>query len=159
MGAVDTIKWACVLCGCHIQNESNESASNFVLNLNIPPQKLSRWSRSPQLCATGDWLFHHECTRSSITSPAEFFGKTSNHPGDSAPLQPSFGALQFWLFPKLKSRLKRKKFQTVDEIQENITGQLMMFGRIVWGPRYLVWRGLKYHCPMYNVSHILYLFQ
>ena len=32
----------------------------------------------------------------------------------------------FWLFPKLKSPLKGKRFQTVDEIQKNTTGQLMV---------------------------------
>ena len=63
-------------------------------------------------------------------SPAEFFGETSNHPGGSAPLQPRFGALDFWLFPKLKLPLKGKRFQTVNEIQENTMGQLMVI-RIV----------------------------
>ena len=37
----------------------------------------------------------------------------------------------FWLFPKLKSPLKEKRFQTVDEIQENATGQLVVIGRTV----------------------------
>ena len=32
----------------------------------------------------------------------------------------------FWLFPKLKSPLQGKKFQTVHEVQENMTGQLMV---------------------------------
>ena len=32
----------------------------------------------------------------------------------------------FWLFPKLKSPLKGKKFQIIDVIQENTTGQLMV---------------------------------
>ena len=41
----------------------------------------------------------------------------------------------FWLFPKLKSSLKRKRFWTVDEIQENTTGQMMVIGRTVWGPK------------------------
>ena len=31
----------------------------------------------------------------------------------------------FWLSPKLKSLLKGKKFQTIDEIQENTMEQLM----------------------------------
>ena len=39
---------------------------------------------------------------SYITSHAEFFGKTSNHPGDSAPLQHRFGALWLLDFPKTK---------------------------------------------------------
>ena len=54
------------------------------------------------------------------------FDKTSNHPGDSALLQPRFGAL--WLFPKLKLPLKGKRFQTVDEIQDNRVGQLIVIG-------------------------------
>ena len=32
----------------------------------------------------------------------------------------------FWLFPKLKSPLKGKRFQTIDKIQENTMGQLMV---------------------------------
>ena len=35
----------------------------------------------------------------------------------------------FWLFPKLKSPLKGKRFQTIDEIQENKIGQLVAIGR------------------------------
>ena len=32
----------------------------------------------------------------------------------------------FWLFPKLKSPLKGKRFQTIDKILENTTGKLMV---------------------------------
>jgi hypothetical protein len=32
----------------------------------------------------------------------------------------------FWLFPKLESPLKGRKFQTADEIKENMTRQLMV---------------------------------
>ena len=63
-------------------------------------------------------------------SRADIFGEMSNHPGDSAPLQPRFHTLQL-LFPKLKSPLKGKRFQEVNEIQENITGQLIAIGRTV----------------------------
>ena len=38
---------------------------------------------------------------------------------------PDLAPCDFWLFPKLKSPLKGKRFQTVSEIQENTTGQLM----------------------------------
>ena len=41
----------------------------------------------------------------------------------------------FRLFPKLKSPLQGKRFQTVDEIQENMMGQLMGIGKTVWGPK------------------------
>ena len=36
-----------------------------------------------------------------------------------------------WFFPKLKSPLKGKRFQTVDEIQENTIVQLMANGETV----------------------------
>ena len=41
--------------------------------------------------------------------------------------QPSYSPdlvpYDFWLFPKLKSPLKGKRFQTINEIQENTTGK------------------------------------
>ena len=37
----------------------------------------------------------------------------------------------FWLFSKLKSLLKGKRFKTVNEIQENTMGQLVVIGRTV----------------------------
>ena len=37
---------------------------------------------------------------------------------------PDLAPCKVWLSPKLKSSLKRKRFQTIDEIQENTLGQL-----------------------------------
>ena len=66
----------------------------------------------------------------------------------------------FWRFPKLKSPLKGKRFQTIDEIQENTTGQLMATGRNVCGPQVPTLKGteasLSYlHCFMYLVSPLM----
>ena len=49
------------------------------------------------------------CTCSCIMSHAEFFGETSNHPGDSAPLQPRFGTLWLLAFPKTKNTFEREQ--------------------------------------------------
>ena len=46
---------------------------------------------------------------SCITSHAECFGETSNHPGDSAPLQPRVGDLQLLAFPKTKVTFEREE--------------------------------------------------
>ena len=73
----------------------------------------------------------HSC----IMSSAEFFGKTSNHPGDSGPLQPRFGALWLLAFHKAKITFEREEISDIDEIQENTTGQLMATGITVWGPK------------------------
>ena len=94
----------------------------------------------------------HTC--SCIASHAEFFGKISNHPGDSAPLKPP---CDFWLFPTLKSHLKGKRFQTINDTQESTMGQLMVIGRTLWGPKVPTLKGsevsLSYvQCFLYLVS-------
>ena len=48
-------------------------------------------------------------TGSCITSHAEFFGKTLNHPGNSDPLQPRFGTLQLLAFPQNKITFEREE--------------------------------------------------
>ena len=50
-----------------------------------------------------------QCTRSCIRSPAKLFGETSNHPGDSAPLQPRIGALWLLAFPQTKITFEREE--------------------------------------------------
>ena len=55
------------------------------------------------------WLAASSWQCSCIMSHAEFFGKTSNHPGDSAPLQPRFSALKLLAFPKTKITFKREE--------------------------------------------------
>ena len=70
---------------------------------------------------------------------------------------PDLVLCNFWLFPKLKSPLKMKKFQAVNEIQENMMGQLMLIGRIVWGPKVPTLKGtdtlLSYvQCFLYLLS-------
>ena len=59
----------------------------------------------------GNWWLpvsseQHTCP--CISAHVEGFGETSNHPGDSAPLQPKFGALQLLAFPKTKITFERE---------------------------------------------------
>ena len=70
---------------------------------------------------------------------------------------PDLAPCDFWLFQKLKCPLKGKRFQTINEIQENTTGQLMETGRTVWGPKVPTLKGteasLSYvQCFLYLVS-------
>ena len=60
------------------------------------------------------WMVKHQITQ--VTQP---------------PYSPDLVPCDFWLFSKLKSPLKGKRFQTFDEIQENMTGQLMVIVRTV----------------------------
>ena len=60
-------------------------------------------------CVSCSFLAKHQITQ--LTQP---------------PYSPDLVPWDFWLFSKLKSPLKRKIFQTINEIQENTTGQLMV---------------------------------
>ena len=56
--------------------------------------------------AIGNWWLaasSWQCANSCITSCVEFFGETSNHPGDSAPLQRISGTM--WLLAFLKTKI------------------------------------------------------
>ena len=62
--------------------------------------------------AIGNWWLaasSRQCTRSCIASCAKLFGETSNHPGDSAPLQSRFGTLRILTFPKTKITFERQE--------------------------------------------------
>ena len=62
--------------------------------------------------AMGNWWLaasSQQCACSCITSHAEFFGETSNHPGDSAPLYPIYDTLQLLAFPKTKITFEREE--------------------------------------------------
>ena len=72
-----------------------------------------------------------QLAHSCITFCAEFWGDHQITQVTQPPYSPDLAPWDLWLFPKLKSPLKRQRFQTVDEIQENMTGQLMAIGRTV----------------------------
>ena len=75
----ETVDWACVLCDRRIHNDG-----------------ASR-SASPRQCACPFY-----------SSRPGVFGKASNHPGMSAPLQPRFGSLRILAFPKAKIAVERE---------------------------------------------------
>ena len=112
--------------------------------------------------AMGTWWLvassrQHACSR--ITSHAEFLAKLQITQVTQPLYTPDLAPYDFWLFSKLKSPLKGKRFQIVNEIQENTTRQLMAIGRTVWGPKVPALKGtevsLSYvQCSLYLVSSI-----
>ena len=102
-----------------------------------------------------------QCTCACITSHAEIFGSTSNHPGDSALLQPRFGTVQLLIFPKTKITFEREDLSD-HRWDSGKSGQLMVIGRTVWGPKVPTLKGtevsLSYvQCFLYLVSFSYYI--
>ena len=73
------------------------------------------------------------------------------------PYSPDLAPCNFWLFPKLKSPLKGKRFQIVDEVQENTMGQLIAIGKTVWGLNGTTLKGTE--GPLSCVQCFFYLLQ
>ena len=114
MGAVDIAEWACVLCGCHIQNEQVEQwiASNCVLSLNIPPWKLFGWFRRPQLRATGDWQLHPDNAPAHTSRLMQnFFAKHQITQVTQPPYSPNLTPCNFWFFQNWNQLWKGRDFR------------------------------------------------
>ena len=104
------------------------------------------------LWASGDWQLHHTILLLTYHLSHRVFGWNVISPKWLRPLQPRYDTLWLQVFPKTKITFGRE-FQTIYEIQENTTGQLLR----IRTPRCLLWRELKHHCSMYNVSYVMRL--
>ena len=88
--------------------------------------------------AMGNWWLaasSQQHVHSCITSPAIFWKNIKSPRWRSLPYSQNLIPWHFWLFLKLKLPSKMKRFQTIDKIQGKTTGQLMVMGRTVWGPK------------------------
>ena len=119
------------------------------------------YSDDSEVCSYGQLMIGSFITTpacSWIRSRAECFGETPNHPDDSAPYSPDLVNCIYCLFPKLKSPLKGKRFQTIAEIQENMMEQLMGMGRIVWSPKVLTLKGTEASLSYVQLSLVSCIF-
>ena len=73
-----------------------------------------------------------------------------------SPCSPDFVSCNFWLFPKLKSSLKGKRFRPLMRFRKTRWGSWWWLGELCEIQSCLLWRGLRHHCPMYNVSCIFF---
>ena len=117
------------------------------------------WFRWPQLLATGDWQLHHNNMPAHVSHLMQrFLVKHEITQVTQCPYTPQ-EPWDFWLFPNVKSLWRRRDFRPLmrfRKIRRSSWLQLRELGEI---PRCLLWRELRYYCPMYNVSCILYLLQ
>ena len=107
----------------------------------------------PQLWAAGDWQLHHGNMPAHASRIVQsILAKHEITQVTQPPCSPDLGPCNFWLFPKLKSPLKGKRFR---KIQQGSGWPL----ELCEVPRCLLGRGLRRHCPLCNVSCVLYLLQ
>ena len=123
---VGAIEWACALCGHHIQNDWVSRAMNLhqiCVKLEYSSAE-TIWMIQRAAAMGNRWLAAslQQDTCSCITSCAEFLVKYQIIQVTQPPCSPDLVPCNLWLFPKLKSPLKGKRFQTTNEIQEKNDG-------------------------------------
>ena len=135
--------------------QSNESASNFELSLNIPLQNLFGWFRRPQPWATGDWQLHHDNMPAHVSRLVQSVLAKHKSPRWLSPLQPRFGALQLLAFPKTKITFEREEVSDHLWDSRKYDEELMVIGRTVWGPKVPALKGTEVSLPY--IQYFLYV--
>ena len=128
----------------------------FCVKLERSSAETIRWFRRPQLWASGDQQLHQDNVPAHASHLVQsFLVKHQITQVTQLPCSSDLAPYDFWLFPKLKSPLRGKRFQTFDEIQENTMGHLMATGGTVWGPKVPTLEGTK--VSLSHVQRFLYL--
>ena len=130
-------------------------------------RKRFHWKR-PALFKSAQWHFQQDNApvHNSIlvTDYLTKMGiKTVSHP----PYSPDLAPCDFWLFPKLKEKLRDSHYETIEEMKEAVMkvidtltrGLLWPLPEAVWmvqqvhcSRRRLPWRGLEFHVCTINKS-------
>ena len=132
----------------------------FCIKLEHSSVKLFGWFRRLQLWATGDWQLHHDSMSTHASCLVQSFLAKHQITQVTQPCySPDLESCDFWLFPKLKSPLKGKRFQIIEGIKENTKGQLITIGRTVWGPKVLTLKGTEASLSCVQCFLYLYLLQ
>ena len=78
--------------------------------------------KRPALCKTGQWHFHQD--NASIHNSilvTDYLTKTSIKTIPQTPYSPDLASYDFWLFPKLKEKLRGCRYETILEMKEAVT--------------------------------------
>ena len=91
-----------------------------------------QYNENVRLWATGDWQLHRDNVSAHVSNLGKsFLVKHQITQVTQHLYSPDLAPCDFWLSLKLKSPSKGKRFQTIDEIQEKMMGQLTVTGRTV----------------------------
>jgi hypothetical protein len=103
--------------------------------------------KGPHKWSSGIWLLHQDnAPCHAALSVREFLAKHSIPVVPHPPYPPDLAPCDFFLFPRLKSTLKGKRFQDVTEIQLNTTRQLQAIPKQAYQTCIEKWKGHWNRC-------------
>jgi histone-lysine N-methyltransferase SETMAR len=81
--------------------------------------------KSPELWQNRTSMLHHENAPAHVSLLiSRYLAKHQTYVVPHPPYSPDLAPADFFLFPKLKTTLKGRRFQTIEEIQENAIREL-----------------------------------
>ena len=156
------IEWACVLCGCHMQNDWVSRATiciKFCIKLehsSVEAETIwmiqSATAMRSWWLATSSWQGACSC----ILAHASFWQNIKSPRWLRPPIA------QIWHpetsgFSQNQNHLRKGgDFRPSMKFRKIQRGSWWQLGELCEVPRCLLWRGLRCHCPMYNVSCIFF---
>ena len=146
MGAVDAIEWACVLSVTFKMTEQVDQWIHIQFCIKLEHSSMETiWMIQKDAAMGNWWLAASSWQRTTQASHHVQRFLVKHQITQVTPLlyNPDLVPCNFWLFLKLKSPLKGKRFQTIDGIWENMMGQLMVLGRTVWSPQMPTLKGTE----------------
>jgi len=109
-------------------------------------ERLRKWVQRVQTDIADDWVLHHDNTPAhTALSIREFLAKKSIPVLPHPPYSPDLAPSDFYLFPKLKLKLKGHHFGTIENIQKVVTDELNTLTENDFRYCYDQWKKRK-HC-------------
>ena len=160
----------CVAIACKMTEQVEQWICNkFCVKLERSSAETIQIIQKAPAVATGEGQLHHDNAPAHASRLTQIFlVKYQITQVTQPPYCQELVLCNFWIFPKLKSPLKGKRFQTTEEILESMTGQLMVIGTTVWSPKVSTLKGteaslfygqcfLYLVCSSINVSFSFYI--
>ena len=139
-----------------IERVEQQICIKVCIKLNITSQKIFRLFRRQQLWAAGDWQLHHNIASAHAWRLVQsFLVEHQITQVTQPPYIPDLVSCNFWLFPKLRLKLcKERDLGPLTKFRKIQQGSWWLLEELCEVLRCLFWRGLRRHCPRYNVSCI-----
>ena len=114
-----------------------DSAHVNVLKLLREPVRRKR----PEAWTDSTWMLHHDNAPAQASLLIrEFFTKHETTVVPQTPYSPYLVPADFFLFPKLRSALEGRRFQTVEEIEENSIKEILAIRQNTFQDAFQNWK-------------------
>jgi len=96
--------------------------------------------KRPELWENQTWMLHHDNAPAHASLIRSYLAKHQTSFVSHPPYSPDLAPADFFLFPKLKTTLKGRRFQTKEEIQENAIRELRTITESAFQEAFQQWK-------------------